>query len=269
MNFHFFRAIAIVCLVFLAPALIADNRGLAKDQDHLQMVVTNIAPWGSLNNGVATGLHVDLLRDIGREWGKAYRLKVMPYARAARDVELGKADLSILFDSPSSLEAGHRILALPAVDVIIVMRDDLDVEDLQVRADLKVGRLRLGFYGRHSLPVKDEQWVTVNSIAQGVGMLRRERLHMLVTTAPAYKYALQQLKIDAVEGVRAQYLNSVRGSIFLSRLSRLDKEQVKAAAQRAMNRHWEQLQAISQLHNAGNIIKKSAIEFSGPVLAAR
>lgn len=239
------------------------------DNSSLQMVVTNIAPWGYLQDGKAQGLHVELLRDIGREWSKAYQLKVMPYARVARDIERGKADLSVLFDSPSSEEAAHRILPLPKVDVIMVMREDLTLEDLQHKQNLKVGRLRLGFYGADSLPVKAQQWVTVNSVAQGVGMLGRERLHMLVTTAPAYKYALQQLGIEQVPGVRAEYLNSVQGSVFLSRLSSVNKAEIEAATKRAMLKHWDKLKEISQLHNAANVLQESSLEIAVPVVAAR
>ncbi|GAA6152492.1 hypothetical protein [Pseudoteredinibacter isoporae] len=270
MKINLSRIIVISCFLLVAArAWSLDPKDAPEGHELLQMVVTNIAPWGSLNKGVPEGLYVNLLQDIGREWGKAYQLKVMPYARVVRDIEMGKADLSVLFDSPGASAAAHRILPLPPVDVIVVMRDDLELKDLETRPEIKIGRLRLGFYGKKALPVKDEQWLSINSIAQGVGMLERKRLHMLVTTAPAYKYALQQLNIDSVEGVRAEHVDSVRGSLFLSRLSELPVEQVKAAAKRAMVRHWDELQAISQLHNASNVLHDAALESVAPTLAGR
>lgn len=264
------RIIVASCfLLITAKAWSLDPKDTPEGHELLQMVVTNIAPWGSLDNGIPKGLYVNLLQDIGREWGKAYQLKVMPYARVVRDIEMGKADLSVLFDSPGALAAAHRILPLPPVDVIVVMRDDLELEDLKTRPEIKIGRLRLGSYGEENLPVSDEQWLSINSIAQGVGMLERKRLHMLVTTAPAYKYALQKLNIDSVEGVRAKYIDSVRGSIFLSRLSELPIEKVKEAAVKAMALHWDELQAISQLHNASNVLRDATPEYGVPTLAGR
>ncbi|MBB6522888.1 hypothetical protein [Pseudoteredinibacter isoporae] len=264
------RIIVASCFLLMAmKAWSQDSKDTPQGHELLQMVVTNIAPWGSLNKGMPEGLYVNLLQDIGREWGKAYQLKVMPYARVVRDIEMGKADLSVLFDSPGAEAAGHRILPLPPVDVIVVMRDDLELKDLETRPEIKIGRLRLGFYGEKSLRVREEQWLSINSIAQGVGMLERKRLHMLVTTAPAYKYALRRLNIDGVDGVRAVHVDSVRGSIFLSRLSELPLERVKAAAKRAMVRHWDELQAISQLHNASNVLHDASLDYETPTLAGR
>lgn len=255
------------CLLFsallLLKSLLASSVAVAEPSDaprplknlesdpSLTMVVTNIPPWGwEDNEGHPKGVHARLLKQLGVEWQRGYQLRVMPYARIVREVDTGAADVSVLFDAPHSHAVADRLVELPEVGVILVRANGVKLEDFVGQKDARVGRLRLGHYGYGALPFSRDQYVVLNSIAQGVSMLQRGRLQVLITTVPAYKHALQQLQMDSLIGFSALTVGKIRGAVFLSKRSDADREAVRRAALKAVEMYRSELQSLGSLRDA-------------------
>ncbi|MCV6625883.1 MAG: hypothetical protein OIF38_07285 [Cellvibrionaceae bacterium] len=222
-----------------------------QENRRLRMAATNIMPWGGYDDsGRATiGLHVELLRQLGLEWGSGYVVKVMPYARIVREVETGHADIGVLFDVPYAHDAGELLVALPPVSAVLIYADEVPLEALHQHPEIKIGRLRLGRYAYKSLPFEARQMVALNSVTQGVEMLKHGRLQVLMTTVPAFRYAKRALGIDSLPGFKMFKLGDIRGAIFLSKNSDLKRSDVQGAALRAMAQHWQELEDMSTLYS--------------------
>jgi|GEM_PF-2812214 len=228
MNKLFFVALLFGCLLAAASGVPAAP---------LKMVSTNVMPWGYLNAaGKPAGLHVQILTQLGRSSGLDYQLKVEPYPRVVRDIQLGRADVSIMFDSAESRAMAHFLAPVELGSVFLVGHKDVSWNQLLAKPKLRIGRMGHSNYGLAKLKLAAKNFVAINTVSQGVAMMLRGRLDGVVCTSSAFSLALEKLKVDSVNSLQAFHLTEINGAVFLSKRSRVKPEQLQRAAKAAVKK---------------------------------
>lgn len=201
----------------------------------LNMVSTNVMPWGYLDSaGQPAGLHVQILTQLGLSSGLDYQLKVEPYARVVRDVQLGRADVSIMFDSTESRSMAHFLASVELGSVFLVGHKNVSWDQLVKKPKLRIGRMSHSNYGLAKLKLEAQDFVAINTVNQGVAMMLRGRLDGVICTSAAFSLALEKLKVDSVNSLQAFHLAEVSGAVFLSKRSQFKPEQLQRAAMAAV-----------------------------------
>jgi len=258
----------ITILAFLPCGAAAENDdGL--DSRSLSIVVTDIPPWGTIVAGRFSGLHLEVMKDLAAAYGGSYDLGVFPYARVVRKVAVGKADLGILFDTPSTHEHSELLVSLPPVAVYMITSPQHDILSLSKLDKPKIGRLRLATYGSSGQLFDDDAFVIVNGVDQAIVMLQRGRLNALVSTAPAFIEAVEKLGEEALNEYRGFKVGVVKGGLFLSKKSGFKAHQLKALAVNVVNKHWAALEKaneispyLEQIENPRGLVEKDFIQIN-------
>lgn len=229
------------------PLVAASENDNGLDSTSLSIVVTDIPPWGAIIDGRSSGLHLEVMKDLAAAYEGSYELGIFPYARAVRKIEVGKADLGILFDTPASHEHSELLVSLPPVAVYMITSVQHDIWSLSKLDKPRIGRLRLATYGPSGQLFDDDAFVIVNAVDQAIVMLQRGRLNALVSTAPAFIEAVEKLGGEALGEYRGFKVGVVKGGLFLSKKSVFKVHQLKPLAVNAVNKHWAILEKANEL----------------------
>lgn len=190
----------------------------------LRLVSTDVTPWGYVDKaGKPAGLHVELLQKIAIKSGIPAVMRVEPYVRVVREIQQGTADISIMFDSPQSHEIAKLLMPIEPVNVFLVSRKRISWKALLDTPNLKIGRMSSSNYGIQDFQLKDSHFAPINTVTQGIAMLLRGRLDAVLCTSPAFSLALEELEVTGITALQAFHLAEVRGAVFLSNKSVLDR----------------------------------------------
>lgn len=240
------------CLFLIAifaylPCVVVAEKSDELEPVSLSIAVTDIPPWGAIVEGRFSGLHLEVMKDFAASYGGSYDIGVFPYARVVRKVEVGKADVAILFDTPATHRHSQQLVSLPPVAVYMITSKEHDILSLSKLDQPKIGRLRLATYGSSGQLFDDDAFVIVNAVDQAIVMLQRGRLNALVSTAPAFIEAVEKLGGVDLEEYRGFKVGVVKGGLFLSKKSTFKAHVLKPLAVAAVTKHWAALDKANEI----------------------
>jgi ABC-type amino acid transport substrate-binding protein len=196
----------------------------------LTAVMFEIEPWGYRDNaGKLAGIQYDIIMAISDEMKESITIKLLPYKRMIRHLEMGVVDFAMFYRSAKSERSGEPVARWGALDIIVVSRTGTDFNTYEDLQDKTIA-VRLGGYFDPRFD-KDTSLKkhNVTDYAQGVRMLMKDRVDCLVGTATTLYYELGKQGVSVSELGVPLFLSQKEDWVHFSRKSANQDKKEKLA----------------------------------------
>ena len=223
-------AVLLMFFAVLARPLAADERSSGHSSEGLLSVepvhfaTTSVKPWGIRTAGANQGLLVSVAEALEQQTGIPISNELQPYPRVVHSLHSGHVDFAILFDSEFSKQAAIRIGHIVDTSMIVVARTGSpQMKSLDELQGKKVGLIRGSKYGAAFDEATHFKRIQVSNMEQGLAMLLRDRVDVMVGTDQALFWAMQKMDVGAKRLSKVFVLAGATGSLYASKhSSRLD-----------------------------------------------
>lgn len=202
----------LLCLCFTTSVL-ADET--------LLLSTSNVMPWGiEKPDGSHEGLLVELADAFCNQTGMQTRNRLKPYPRVINDIRTGQADVAVLFHSPESESIGYSLGEVASVEIIAVSkRSHKQISSLSDLNGERVAHVRGSKYGPtfdnhtgfHKVPVKN--------MNQGLRMLMKNHVDVVVSTDQSIYYGIENLAIETKWLKKLWVISTAKADLYLSKKS--------------------------------------------------
>jgi polar amino acid transport system substrate-binding protein len=187
----------------------------------VRFATSTFTPWGIYEPGQpASGLLVDVMRDLISETGIPVKNQMLPYPRVIHSLYSGGVDMAVLFDSPEARESALYVGHVVDTRILIIARADR--EPVTSIADLKgktIGFLRGSKYGQQFDESNQIRRTAINSMFQGLAMVLRNRLYAMAGTDQSVYWAMEKMKVDPSKLTVLMDFKGPSGGLYMSRFS--------------------------------------------------
>lgn len=167
----------------------------AAQEVHLQARAISVAPYGIDEDGSEQGVYFEFLELILQQLQLPYTQTVAPYARISKDLQSGKADITIMFRYPHLSGDVEFIHPFPSLTNVVIGDVQLKLSTPHDLLNKRVAYLR---GARFSRAIDDEaridKYFTLD-IAQAVAMLAKNRVDAVIGPLSPILYAADELQI--------------------------------------------------------------------------
>lgn len=193
----------------------------AMSDELLKISTSNVMPWGiEKPDGKYEGLLVELADAFCHESGMQTRNRLKPYPRVINDIRLGQADVAVLFHSPESDRIGYSLGEVARVEVIAVSKSAhkqiFSLDDLKGE---RVAHVRGSKYGPAFDQHKGFQKVPVKNMNQGLSMLMKNHVDVVVSTDQSIYYGIDDLGIETKWLKKLLVISTASADLYLSKKS--------------------------------------------------
>jgi len=151
----------------------------------LSMHVIDLPPAGFKDkSGELTGIHVDFIEALEKRSGICIDKKIMPYARAVKNIKIGMHDAGILNPSSDADFYTHvqHIAKLITLKTIILPKKGLNLSSDKILNNITIGKVRGSPLGG-SFDEDKYKILELTSYGHGLNMLKRGRIDALAGNA--------------------------------------------------------------------------------------
>jgi polar amino acid transport system substrate-binding protein len=178
-------------------------------------------PWGiEKADGNHQGMLVKFAQEFSDELQQPITNRLRPYPRVLLDINRGNADLAVLFKSPNSEEIGISLGQVVEVSIIAVGKKQHNaISSLDQLEGERIAYVRGSKYG----PAFDNHTaldkVPVKNMNQGLRMLMRDHVDVVISTDQSIFYGIDTLGIDPEKLKRVYLLATAKADLYLSKKS--------------------------------------------------
>ena len=191
----------------------------------LRVASADVWPWGyRTESGELAGTLVTFYDRLSVLIGKTFHNVLRPHRRVIRELESGRVDLAVLYESPTTEQAG--ILVAPVIQVRVLLAG---LADSQLKLSLggglagrTVAYIRGTYYGEAFEQDDSIRKVAVKDLRQAVEMLLRGRVDALVASDQSFFSTLHEMGLGAERFRLSVALQQQDGALYLSRASSRD-----------------------------------------------
>lgn len=162
----------------------------------LRLMINDVAPYSSRQNGVLVGMHVDMMRAIGAAAGEDFKWSSALYARLIRALPDKAADLVLALEGPDIGQQGQFLGRVHAVRYLILPRSGLELQDVSQLRGRTLGLARGAFYGEEINDDAQIRKIELHDPFYGVRMLSMGRLDAVISSDYLLSHALRQTGIQ-------------------------------------------------------------------------
>jgi len=151
----------------------------------LSMHVIDLPPAGFKDkSGKLTGIHVDFIDALEARSGICIDKKIMPYARAVKNIKMGVHDAGILNPSLDDDFYTHvqNVEKLITLQTIIIPKKGLNLDNDKSLKNITIGKVRGSPLGP-SFDESQHEILELTSYEHGLSMLKRGRIDALAGNA--------------------------------------------------------------------------------------
>jgi len=227
-----YSMVTILSLLFsvCVHPLLADENSLGHSSEGLLEVetvhfaTTSVKPWGIRTAGTIQGLLVSVVEALEQQTCIPIANELQPYPRVVHSLHSGHVDFAILFDSEFSKQAAIHIGHVVDTSMIVVAQaGSPQMRSLDELQGMKVGLIRGSKYGVAFDDATHFKRIQVSNMEQGLAMLLRDRVDVMVGTDQALFWAMQKMDVGAKRLSKVFVLAGATGSLYASKHStRLD-----------------------------------------------
>jgi len=184
----------------------------------LRIATALVEPWGYWQeDGQPGGLLVEFARMLEKEMGRALIIEMKPYSRVIHDYKSGEADMAVLFVSPESQQFGRSLGKV--VDLRIMLTAQAGTPPI-FGLDALIGKL-VGFirgtkYGPEFESYKGFTHIPINSMRQGLSMLKKRRIDAMASTEHALLTTLAEMELKTTDVSVIKILGDTQADLYLS-----------------------------------------------------
>lgn len=174
----------------LTFALCCDSKAASK----INATTIAVAPYGIVTDEKTQGVYYEFMNLVLAELGEKYSNTVLPYARIAKDLTDGRADITIMFRYEHLAKDLMFVTALPKLTNVVLGKKSLNIDSPKDLLGKQVAYLRGAKFS--SMIDKDpriRKYYTVD-INQAVALLGKNRVDAVIGPLSPIIYAVEQQK---------------------------------------------------------------------------
>ncbi|MBU3069567.1 transporter substrate-binding domain-containing protein [Aestuariicella sp. G3-2] len=180
-----------------------------------------VTPWVYKGeSGSEQGLLIEFSRSLASYTGIAYTNILQPYPRALQSLKSGYVDFAVAFESPSVAKTAILVGGVSRSQVLMVARQgEASQYQPPLRGGLRLGYIRGSDYDLTRRDRKSLNLFPVNNMEQGLEMLLKKRIDIMVGTEDAFEWALRDMQLGAEQLELVRVLGETRVGLYMSRQS--------------------------------------------------
>lgn len=184
---------------------------------------TNVMPWGiEHSSGENSGLLVDFLNVYRAHVKEPIKNRLKPYPRVINDIDLGHSDMAVMFKSPQSDAMAYSLGEVVEVDIIAVSKTvHQKVRTIDQLVGKRIAYVRGSKYGPQFDNHATLHKVPVNNMNQGLKMLMKNHVDVVVSTDQAIYYGIDSLGLNPKMLTKILVISTARADLYLSKKSPL------------------------------------------------
>lgn len=187
----------------------------------LRIPTALVKPWGYWQeNGEPGGLLVEFAQLLEREMGLPLAIEMKPYSRVIHDFKSGHADMAVLFVSPESQQFGRSLGVVVGVRIILAASPGTPaIESLDAMSGKLIGFIRGAKYGPEFDNHRGFTHIPINSMTQGVSMLKNRRIDAMASTEYALRSTLTEMGLKTTDISVIKIIGATQLDLYFSKAS--------------------------------------------------
>lgn len=180
-----------------------------------------VTPWVYRDeDGREQGILIEFSQALASYTGIAYTNILQPYPRALQSLKSGYVDFAVAFESPSVAKTAILVGGLSRSQVLMVARrGEAKLYQAPLRSGRRLGYIRGSDYDLTKRDRNNLNLYPVNNMQQGLEMLLKERIDIMVGTEDAFDWALRNMQMGAQKLELVRVLGETRVGLYMSRQS--------------------------------------------------
>lgn len=163
----------------------------------LKISTTELPPVGYKNeSGISMGFLYEIANKIAENAKIEYINKLKPYPRVIRDLDVGTADIAILYPNDKLKDKVVYVAPILTDSNVIVVKAPFTIRSLDELYGRKVANVRNAHYSDDYDSSKKIIKVEVHDNEQGLRMLLRGRVDALIGAAGSISFALKSMDLE-------------------------------------------------------------------------
>ncbi|GAA5316057.1 MAG: hypothetical protein AseanaTS_12620 [Candidatus Pelagadaptatus aseana] len=207
-------------LLSLLSVLCTAQPQLQTSTDPVRVATSIIKPWGMVIDGEQQGLLIETAKVLHTETGIPYRHIFRPYTRVFHELLSGYSDLALVFQSPRVDQDAILVGTITQTRVILVgLPDNQPIDSLAQLNGQSVGHMRGSKYGAAFDLATNFKRQPINTIEQGLAMLKRQRIDYMAAVDHTVYWGMKQLGLSATEIAEMTSLQGPILALYMSKKS--------------------------------------------------